>query len=593
MDYSLYKTFDVETTGFEYYGEDEMFGFCIGDCDGNVKIYRLDGKGGYDPDEAHDVLIEFFNNTKLQKVFHNAKFDYSFVVEYFARFGLTIPRANKIHDTMIMSRNLRNLAPSHALDQLAWELGQYPKDTDSVIKMQAKALGGYQNIPVPQMDKYQHADGERTALLFCTFFPAIREREKLYEDYLVEMDLIKTTQRMEKRGIHISKKNCDELIGWLMEELDEVQQEVKELTGEFINLNSDAAVARILYRRLELPVLKYTATKQPATDKNTLSRLREISPHPIHDLIEKQRSYTKGIAMIESYVKFAGHTGIIHPIINTNKARTGRQSSENPNLQNVSKNAALLNRFPVPARKAFCAAPGHILYLVDYAGIELRLIIDQAGDQELIEVVNSGGDVHDLLAQLWFEKSVYKNCKDPEQKKVLRGGAKNANFGLAYGASPHKLAATLGISLADAIEGYKRICARYPKIAYFTKDLIDVIREKGYVETPFGRRLNVPHDKIYSGSNYLIQGTAAGILKRAQVKVDRYCRAVLKDQVYLVLPVHDEIILGYPKELYVYRKKILKRIGHLMTNIPEIKVKLDVEWRVTFTDWDSAKEVVI
>lgn len=589
----MYRSFDVETTGFDYYGDDTIFAFCIGNMKGKVKNYRLDGKWGYDAGEAEKILQNFWFDTSIEKIMHNAKFDYSFVCEHLKKLGKRIPPITKIHDTMMMSRLLRNLAPSHALDYLAWELGEYDRSLDAVIKKQGNALGGYQNIPGHLMDVYQKRDGERTALLFQTFYPHIKKDVKLYKDYLVEMELIKTTQRMEKHGILVDKNNCTKLIKWLMRELDDIQAEIKKMTGEFINLNSDASVARILYRKLQMPILKYTPTNQPATDKNTLSRLRETNPHPIHDLIEKQRSYTKGIAMIESYLKFSRHTGYIHPNINTNKARTGRESSENPNLQNVSKNAALLNKFPVPARRAFRAPPGSVLYLVDYSGIELRLIIDQCGDLELIDMINEGIDIHDLFCQYWFSDNVYKNLKDLKRKDVLRGGGKNANFGLAYGASPFKLSSTLGLNLAETLEGYKRICDRFPKIAFFTKNLMDVIREQGYVLTPFGRRLYVPKDKIYAGSNYLIQGTAAGVLKRAQIKVDKYCRIVLKDNVHIVIPVHDELILEYKRKLFNKRHVILPKISRLMTNIPEIKVKLDVEWKVTYTNWSSAKKVDI
>jgi len=589
----MYRVFDVETTGFDYYGSDTIFSFVITDLRGNSNIYRLDGKRNYNAKEAEKVLIAFWLDPSIKKIMHNAKFDLSFVIVYLKKKKIKIPRNTVIHDTMMMSRLLKNLAPSHKLDYLCWEYAGISNKLDKLVKSQADAVGGFQNIPVHTMDKYQNSDGERGALLFLTFWPYIWTNKKLHKDYLVEIELIWVTQRIEEHGILVDKKNCKKLINWLLDELDNTRDDVRNLMGEFINLNSGISVARILYKQLGLPVLKLTDTGGPSTDKDTLAQLREEHDHPILDLIIKTRSYTNGISMIKSYLKFADSKGYIHPNINTNPAKTGRESSHNPNLLNVSKTEALLNLFPVPARKAFCAPPDSVLFLGDYSGIELRLIIELCNDTELLDMISQNIDVHDVFCQYWFHALGYKNLKDKIQKKIFRGAGKNGNFALAYGAAVYKLAVTLGLSLSEAIEGYKRICDRFPKIAYFTKNLVQVIRDQGYVTTPFGRKLYIPPDKIFSGSNYLVQGTAAGIIKRAQNKVDKYCRIVVKDDVRIVIPIYDELILKYRKKLLNKKNRVLTDISRLMTNIPEIKVKLNVDWKMTETDWASAKEVAI
>ena len=115
----------------------------------------------------------------------------------------------------------------------------------------------------------------------------------------------------------------------------------------------------------------------------------------------------------------------------------------------------------------------------------------------------------------------------------------------------------------------------------------------GYVTTAFGRKLYIPRNKPYIGANYVIQGTAAGILKRGQNKVYRYLKSEWNNDIKMVLPIHDELIIQYPKKLLRYKDRILKTISQLMTDIPEISIRLDVEWKVTRKSWDEAKEIKV
>ncbi len=285
-----------------------------------------------------------------------------------------------------------------------------------------------------------------------------------------------------------------------------------------------------------------------------------------------------------------------HPT-STNIAKTGRESSQNPNLQNVSKKEVLLNPFPVPAREVFVCHPDCMLLLVDYAGIEMRLIIDQCGEEEMLEVVNRGGDVHSMASDVLFG-DIFTNEQDKARKKVLRSAGKNANFAVPYGAGAGKIAKTmgieqLGISLDTFMANFKKYQNRWPNIAFFTSTIIKQVRENGYVTTPFGRRLSVPRDKAYSGGNYLIQGTAGGVIKRAQVNVDKYLKKNWLDKIQLILPVHDEIILKFPLSLEKFKPKVIKDISRIMTTNPEIRVNLDVEWKQTYTNWDAAEEITI
>jgi DNA polymerase-1 len=296
--------------------------------------------------------------------------------------------------------------------------------------------------------------------------------------------------------------------------------------------------------------------------------------------------------MVSSYFELAGNSGIIYPNIKTNGApKTGRESSENPNLQNVSKATNLVNPYTVPARQVFKAEKGHVLYFVDYAGIEMRLIVDACGCKPLRTIIDKGGDVHLPAAECFF-KERFINCNDPIQRKTLRDAAKNAHFAIPYGTGFSKLVNILQVTLKEAERGFNEYAEKYPEVAYFTRNIVKEVKDKGYIETPFGRRLYVLKNKAYMGANYKIQGYAAGVIKRAQVFVDEYL-AIHWPEVRLVIPIHDELIISCPLHLVRFQQKILSEISKIMINIPGVNIRLDVEWKRSFSTWDKAKKIKV
>lgn len=495
---------------------------------------------------------------------------------------------------MIMSQLLNNLAPSHGLKDLAWRYRGIPRDTEHEVKKIASARGGYHKVPPHIMRKYQVQDGENCLLLFLLWENKFRNNLILWADYRNEMDLILETIYMEEFGIRLDIGATRKLISWMEEKLHAINKYCMGCFGEIPNLNSTVEVNYFLYKKLKLPILAYTADKKTASsDKDVLLLLREKCPHPFIDSILMQRSYTKGIAMLDGYLKYADSNFLIHPNIKTNEARTGRQSSERPNLQNVSKSEGLKNPFPVPLRKVFRCHPGHIMLLGDYSGIEMRLIIDRAGEEELIKVLERNEDPHALLSSVWYGDWVRPEMRwssgDQARKKILRSAGKNSNFAKAYGAALPKIATTLNLTLEETTPGFNEICRRWPKVAYFTNISAQKVIENGGITTAFGRRLNVQRDTAYAGANYDIQGTAAGILKRAQVQVGKYLRKNYPE-IRIVLPIHDELIFSFPRVLLKERNEILKKISQLMTSHSEIKVPLEVEWKKTTTTWDDSSE---
>jgi len=245
---------------------------------------------------------------------------------------------------------------------------------------------------------------------------------------------------------------------------------------------------------------------------------------------------------------------------------------------------------------------------VDYSGIEMRLIIDRAESTKMIEIMKNGGHPHIVAAHIFYPEldlladpytnSVYENCayvkgfRTKDKDKILYDAAKNGHFSLGYGAAPLKVGKTLKF-INPKVEGplaYQRYTEEFPEIAYLCRNVAKIIKEQGYIELPFGCRLFVQVAKAYSGLNYLIQGTAALILKRAEVMVAKYFRENWNNRVRLVLPIHDELVIHFPRDLLPYEEQIKHEVSAIMVDMPEIDVPLEVEWKSTETTWDAAKE---
>jgi len=649
--YENIYSFDVETTGLSAYHGNEIFAYCIGETvkenleivDSNLSVYRIDEMEEYAKKlENIKLLKSFWKDTSKKKVIHNAKFELMFLDVG----GIEVPENSIIHDTMIISQIINNICPSHALDYLCkiyngykvavcdscadnfevfvprmgrvsngecivckaqGEMSYY--DIDGAVEKSAKANEKkYNLIPKFLMFVYQLSDAERPLLLFHSMMPRLLENGKMYLDYLNEIELIKVTQQMEKFGINVDVQNTEEISEWLNYEIEKVSNETFDLLGEYVNLNSDDVVKRLFYKKYNFPVLSLTDKNEPSTDKDVIIALKNHFNHPIFDLILKQRSYTKGLSTIKSYTKLSDVNGIIHTNINTNFARTGRQSSNNPNLHNVSKEAVEKNPFPVPLRKCFRAPLKEIMFLSDYSGIELRLIVEATGEDEMIDllIANPDADLHHLTAECFLMPEIFflrqdkvyaqgvENAKklkekDPKKFKIIRSAYKNTGFCIAYGGGVEKVALTLAKQVDEIRIGDANYRRRFPKINKFTKEVVAEVLKNGFIETAFGRILYIPRDKAYIGSNYKIQGTAAGILKRAQVQLAKFYKKELNGRMRIILSIHDEIIHTMSRKLLKYQDEILTEVSKIMTDMPEIKVPLRVEHKCTTTDWNSAK----
>jgi DNA polymerase-1 len=364
----------------------------------------------------------------------------------------------------------------------------------------------------------------------------------------VEVPLVRVLARMEHVGVGVDRAVLEGLNESLRAECDAERAAIVEAAGEEFNVNSTKQLREVLYERLGLPVHKRTKTG-PSTDHQTLEKLRGDHPIVEHLLryreVEKLRS-TYG----EGLLAEIGPDGRIHATFNQTVARTGRLSSDQPNLHNIPVRTEEGRRF----REAFVPAEGTDLLVADYNQIELRCIAHLSGDPGLVEAFASGEDIHNRTAAGVFGV-------DPGEVTIeQRSKAKMVSYGLAYGMEAYGLGQRLAIPTGEAQEILDAYFAAFPGVREFMDRTVAEARDRGYTETVFGRRRRIPElssnqrNVRMAGErqamNAPIQGLAADIFKVALVRLDRALdRAAEESGEHpgtLILQVHDEVLLEVP-----------------------------------------------
>jgi len=580
--------FDTETSGLRTNPDARMFAYCVADEECKVDVYRLfDGPTELQTRAANVLrrLIYDAEHGRAEIIGHNVPFDIEMLERWY---GKPLKRF-RVHETMAQAFLIRNDRRSFGLDNIAWEVFGFPKDDDDLAAKYMSDSRGLMDCPAFVLDPYQVADGERTWLIDRRYRPVIKANPEWNECYEYDCALTWTQRAMENRGIMLDHRRAEALIADLETKTADALAEYRSLSGSSGTPNSQD-VPKIL-QSLGLPLTKRTkGSDKLSTRKEVLVALRESHPHPILEAVLKYRAYQHGKSTIQGYIDAADSDWTVR----TNLfpyLETGRRSSSKVNLQNVSKEVNPSNPYPIAARKCFRARPGYINILIDYAGIEARLLAHFSGDPELLRIFNEGnGDFHTAFAETLYADvwSTY----DAKQRKAWRGRAKNGDFGLAYGAGEDKFLNTVG--RPGEHDAYRRVRERFPVYCGMSRKFIDIVRQQGYIVTPFGRHLYVPRNKPYQGTNTACQGAGAEILKRAEVNVDKYYNEATGGEVKLILTIHDEIITEVPrKRLKDFMGDCLPRVRQIMTDFPQLTVPLDIEVKTAPLDWAAAKEYSI
>ena len=488
-----------------------------------------------------------------------------------------------VEDTLLQSYVLES-DKAHDLGALAARhCGLATISYDAVTGKGANRIS-FAQVDVARAAEYAAEDADVTLRVHQTLRPqlaAAPELEALYRD--LELPVAEVLFRMESNGVLIDAAALAQQSDELGRKIMAIEAEAHSLAGQPFNLNSPKQLAEILFTQQGLPVVKKTPSGGPSTDEEVLEKLAEDYPLPKKILEHRSFAKLKNTYTDKLPKMINPDTGRVHTSFGQATAVTGRLASTDPNLQNIPIRTAEGRRI----RSAFIAREDRRIVSADYSQIELRIMAHLSDDPRLLEAFAAGEDVHRATAGEVF------GLTPIEVTGEQRRAAKAINFGLIYGMSAFGLAKQIGVDRTAAAAYMDRYFARYPGVARYMEDTRAIARDKGYVETVFGRRLWLPEIKSSNAGrrqgaeraaiNAPMQGTAADLIKRAMLAVQHWLDEH-KLRTLLVLQVHDELVLEVPDEELATVNTALPK---LMGGVAKLKVPLLVEVGVG-ANWDAA-----
>lgn len=457
-------------------------------------------------------------------------------------------------------------------------LGKELAEPENPYLERENATDLFSSAPGVEQEQTSSVDLNETLLLL----PLCRELESRLEQnnlaqlyYTIEMPLIAVLGDMEWEGVKIDSLHLKNYSMMLGKELEEIERQVRELAGEpELNILSPKQIGVLLYEKLKLdPKTRKSARGSYPTDEEKLGELKE--KHPVVEKILEYRGLKKLLSTyIDSFPQMIDAKGRLHTTFNQALTATGRLSSSNPNLQNIP----IRTERGREIRKAFIPSQKEgVIVSADYSQIELRLMAHISGDPGLIDAFNHGKDIHTATAAKIFKE------REEEVTKEQRSKAKTANFGIIYGISSYGLSQRMGMSRTDSKALIDEYYNSYPRVKEYINRTVESAKEKGYVETIYGRRRYLPdinsRNSVVRGYNERnainapLQGSAADIIKLAMINVyKRLRKEELKSK--MVLQVHDELVLDvFPGE----KEQIIALLREEMEGISRLNVPLVAE----------------
>ncbi|MDD3412181.1 MAG: DNA polymerase, partial [Eubacteriales bacterium] len=402
----------------------------------------------------------------------------------------------------------------------------------------------------------------------------------LYDE--MERPLTRVLFQMEREGFGVDAKALSELGAQFTAEIDFCRAEVYRLSGvEGFNLNSPKQLGDVLFETLHLPAPK----KSKAGAYSTAAEVLESLDHPLIAPLLRYRKLTKlEGTYIEGLGRLIDKTGRVHTTFDQTATVTGRISSLEPNLQNIPVRSEEGREI----RKAFVAAPGHVLVDADYSQIELRVLAHLSGDPAMQDAFRRGQDIHARTA------AEVAGVPIEQVTPAMRRSAKAVNFGIVYGISGFGLARNIGVSRQEAAEFIQTYFERYPGVKHFMDECVRLGYERGYAETMFGRRrplfeLQSANRAVRSfgeraAMNTPVQGAAADIIKLAMVRVDEeLTKGGFAGK--LILQVHDELVVECPE---AEAQAVAELLQKAMEGVCRLSVPLIAEVE-TGKSWFDAK----
>jgi len=486
------------------------------------------------------------------------------------------------HDTMLQSYVLEVHKP-HGLASLAERhLGRSGISYEDLCGKGAKQIS-FSQVAIDKAAEYSCEDSDQTLDVHRVLWPQLEADAKLRFVYELEMASSEALYRIERNGVLIDAPTLAAQSHQLGTRIMQLEQEAYELAGQPFNLGSPKQIGEIFFTKLGLPVVKKTPSGAPSTDEEVLEKLADDFPLPAKLLEHRSLSKLKGTYTDKLGQLAHPRSGRVHTHYAQAVAVTGRLSSNDPNLQNIPIRTVEGRR----VREAFVAPAGSVIASADYSQIELRIMAHISGDESLLRAFKEGIDVHRATAAEVFGVPV--DQVSSEQRRY----AKVINFGLIYGMSSFGLAKNLGIETKAAASYIDRYFTRYPGVKAYMDETRMSAKEKGYVETVFGRRLYLPEINSPNGPrrggaeraaiNAPMQGTAADLIKLSMVKVQDVLETE-KRATKMIMQVHDELVFEVPEaEVEWVRSEVPK----LMAGVADLKVPLLAELGIG-PNWDKA-----
>lgn len=489
-----------------------------------------------------EQLRPVLTNPSTEKVGQNLKYD----MLVLSRYGIEI--AGPISDTMVLSYLLESGERNHNLDQLSHRYLDHTMVPITDLIGKGKTQKTMDQVEVARVAEYAGEDADATWRLDAILAAKVREEGlwSLYDE--LERPLITILARMEVAGIKVDVPLLSRLSQEFGDRMSAIEAEIYTHAGHPFNIGSGPQLRQVLFEELKLPSLQKTPKGEPSTAQEVLEEL--AAKHPLPKLLIQHRQLAKLKSTYLDALPALVHPedGRVHASFNQGVTATGRLSSSDPNLQNIPVRTEDGRQI----RQAFVAGPaGWSLLTADYSQIELRILAHFSGDPALRQAFADDHDIHSVVASRIF--NVAESAVDSSMRRV----AKTVNFGVLYGLSPFGLAGRLGISQTDAAAFIEAYFQEYAGVDTFITRTLESALAQGRVETILGRRRPINGIKNTTGHNRnlaertavntVIQGSAADLIKRAMLAVDRDIR-VQGLQARMLLQIHDELVFEAPTE---------------------------------------------
>lgn len=570
--------FDTETTGLDPFSS-ELIGIAF--------CWQV-GRAYYLPIEIANQhkkeLHKIFTANKIRKIGQNLKYDCEIMTNYLGE------QINGIYfDTMIASYLISPGHRQHSLDTLAFVEFGYQMQPITDLIGEGKNQIKMSEVPIEKVSWYAGEDADLTYRLYLKYKVEL-EKENLLKFFdELEMPLVEVLANVEKNGVKIDDQALTSLSADFAKRIKKIEKKIYELAGMEFNVASPKQLKEVLFEKMEISTAGIGKTKTGlSTAAGQLEKLK--GEHPIVDLILEFRELSK---LKSTYLDALPALinpldGRVHTSFNQTVTATGRLSSSEPNLQNIPIRTETGSQI----RKAFIAEPGFKILKADYSQIELRIVASLANDQAMLEIFNTGGDIHAQTAAL------INGLDIKDVTKEIRRTAKEINFGVLYGMGAWGLANRTGISNAEAQKFIFKYFDTFKDVKKWLDETVEIAKEKGYVETLYGRRRFLPEinssiQQVKSSAermavNMPIQGTAADLIKLAMVEINNKLPSV-SEKSRMILQVHDELVFEVPENEI---KKVSDFVRESMCNVMKLRAPIEVEVSVGH-NWGETEKIEI